>query len=175
MKGEFVLPVSIGLANALRRTLLDDLLRWAPEYVDVKKNTTCQTDEFIAHRIGLVPFRRVGNGDTMTVHVKGRNFFASDLTGPAFEPLHDLTIMNLNRDQEFEAVVKFAHHPGAKHARYKMCSGVAIQKLDNHSHRLVFETLDERDPKEVLSEAIERLHLRVDDALQQLSSVEVTS
>lgn len=171
MKGEFMLPIHTGLANAIRRTLLDDLKRWAPDHIDVGKNTTCQTDEFIAHRIGLVPFRRIGNGNTMTIHVKGRNMMASDMMGPAFEPVHDMTIMDMIEDQEFEAAVTFSEHVGSKHARYKMCSGVGIKELNNNMYRLTFETLDDRDPNEILREVIEVLNDRVDNALQQLGHV----
>ena len=51
-KGEYILPVSTGLANALRRSIIMDIEAWAPERVTFEINTSCQTDEYIAHKLG---------------------------------------------------------------------------------------------------------------------------
>ena len=84
----FALPGSVGLCNAVRRTLLSDVRTEAPASVRVVRNVTCLTDEFLAHRVGLVPFRRVGNGDTLSLDVVGpRVVTAADLVGPAFDPV----------------------------------------------------------------------------------------
>ena len=79
----FALPGSVGLCNAVRRTLLSDVRTEAPASVRVVRNVTCLTDEFLAHRVGLVPLRRVGNGDTLSLDVVGpRVVTAADLVGP---------------------------------------------------------------------------------------------
>lgn len=171
MKGEFILPVSNGCANAVRRALLDDLSTWAPCKLSVEKNTTCQTDEYIAHRIGLVPFKRVGNGNDMIIHVKGRTAWISDIKGPCFEHVHDMEVIEMNEDQELMATITFDENVGSKHARYKMCAAVGIKKLKNDMFQLVFETINEREPIEVLKEAVSKLHSRIDDSLLQLSKI----
>ena len=81
----FVIPGGIGFGNAIRRTLLSDIVTEAPCRVRVHVNTSCHTDEYIAHRIGLIPFTRVGNGDQMTLDVSGQCVVTSDMfVGPAF-------------------------------------------------------------------------------------------
>ena len=172
MKGEFILPVSNGCVNAIRRALLDDLDSWAPCKLSVEKNTTCQTDEYIAHRIGLVPFRRIGNGNDMTIHVKGRTPWVSDMKGPCFEHVHDMEIMEMNEDQELKATITFDENVGSKHARYKMCAGVGFKELNNGMFQLTFETINEREPMDALKEAVSKLHQRIDNGLLQLSEVQ---
>ena len=43
------------MANALRRIIISEVPTMAIEMVQVAENTSCLNDEFIAHRIGLVP------------------------------------------------------------------------------------------------------------------------
>ena len=50
----FSLPVELGMANAVRRALLCDVRTEAPFQVTFHENTSCETDEYIAHRLGLV-------------------------------------------------------------------------------------------------------------------------
>lgn len=46
---------NIGLANALRRLIISEVPTMAIDLVEVIDNTSCLTDEFIAHRLGLIP------------------------------------------------------------------------------------------------------------------------
>jgi len=169
-KGEYILPVSTGLANALRRSIIMDIEAWAPERVTFEINTSCQTDEYIAHRIGLIPFRKIGNGTEMNINVKGRTAMVSDLVGPSFEFVNDTEIIEMIEKQELKATVHFSQKKGKVHARYKLCSGVGIQILNNDMYKLVFETLDQQEPDDILKKAIESLHQKVDDALLQCGS-----
>ena len=122
----FVLPASCGLANAVRRTLLSDLPSWAPYEVVMRTNTSCHTDEFLAHRIGLIPFRRVGNGDEMTLRADGPGtLYARDLVGPAFEAVEGgVPVVVLGEGQCVDATVRFDERPASVHARYSQVAGV---------------------------------------------------
>lgn len=46
----------VNFANAIRRSLMEKVERYSPDRVEIEVNTTSQTDEYISHRIGLVPF-----------------------------------------------------------------------------------------------------------------------
>jgi hypothetical protein len=169
-KGSFVIPGGTGFCNAIRRTLLSDLTAEAPYEVEIRCNTTCQTDEFIAHRIGLVPFRRVGNGDMLELMVDGRSAFASDLRGNCFEACADVEIMQMEQGQKLDLVVRFDEQLGSKHARYVMCSAVGMERIDNDGrHRITFETIDDSDPKVMMRRSLDALETRVNDALLDLS------
>lgn len=55
-----MIGVDISMANALRRTVLGDIVNMSFNYepnktITINKNTTALHDEFISHRIGLIP------------------------------------------------------------------------------------------------------------------------
>lgn len=168
----FDVPGDIGLANALRRTLLSDLEAWAPCSVLFRVNTSCQTDEFLSHRIGLIPFRRVGNGDDMTLKKTGGIVTARDVTGCAFEAVHpEIEIMDLGDSSSLDMTIHFDKRRASSHARYSTCAAVGMRQLSRDNHRITFELHDERmRAADVMLRAIDCLEGRVDRALLQLAS-----
>jgi DNA-directed RNA polymerase alpha subunit len=172
-KGEYYLDLPVGTVNAVRRALIMDIEAWAPDTVTFTRNSSCQTDEYIAHRIGLIPFVKVGDGDTMEISVKGRTLRASDLTGPAFKIVKDVEIIEMNEEQEITATVFFKLKCGHVHARYKMCSAVSMQILQNGMYKLCFETLNDEEPDAVLRKAICAIDSKIDRALSDVGNLEV--
>ncbi|KAI9299263.1 hypothetical protein K502DRAFT_322457 [Neoconidiobolus thromboides FSU 785] len=51
----FMKECDLSLANALRRTIISDVPTLAIDMVEIESNTSVLVDEFLAHRLGLVP------------------------------------------------------------------------------------------------------------------------
>lgn len=167
----FSLTANVGFCNAVRRTLLHDLKSYSPYQVEVRENTSCQTDEFLAHRIGMIPFRRVGNGLEMTLRAEGpASVRASELVGPGFEAVHapSVEVIRLGRGQSIDLTVRFDCQSSSKHARYCKVQAVGMRPK-NGQIELRFSTMDGSDPSVLLSDALDHLDQRVEHALAGLS------
>lgn len=166
----FLIPGHVGFSNALRRTLLSDLHTEAPHSVRMKLNVTCHTDEYIAHRVGLIPFRRVGNGDELTLNATGPCVVTSkQFSGPSFQPIHpDIELLYLDTGHELHLDVVFDIQAAGKHARYSPCCAVGmIPRRD--AYILSFGSNDHRTPEELLNEGFDHLAHRIDRALLLLA------
>ena len=129
--GRFRLEGGPGLRNAVRRALLSDLEAWAPCECTFRVNTSCQTDEFLAHRIGLVPFRKTGGDVTeLTLRAQGpATVTAADLVGGGFEAVHgaQLELMVLaDAEQRLDLTVRLERRRAATHARHALCAAAGL-------------------------------------------------
>ena len=168
----FRIPGHVGLCNALRRTLLSDLETEAPTSVRMLKNVTCHTDEYISHRIGLIPFRRVGNGNTLALNVTGPCAVTCEaFTGPAFEPIHrGLELLYLDTGHELSMEITFDTGRASSHARYSPCYAVGMVPDGNDAHTLSFGSNDNREPQRLLRDSFDHLDARIDRALLLLAN-----
>lgn len=166
---ELVATGNSQIPNALRRALLSDVPRIAPSHVRIRKNTSCQSDEFIAHRIGLIPFSSRGGGGseergsewTASLCVHGRTAMSDDIVCDLFEPLTDVPIMMLGCGQTLDLDISFKRGTGADHARFSHVSAVSFRKDDSTCVRLSFETATD-DALTQLKSAVESLIDRID-------------
>ena len=77
--------------------------------------------------------------------------------------------MHLAPGQVLDLSVRFDRRRAGVHARYSLCAGVGMQRVDGDGrYRLCFETLDGTPPREALLEALDALEGRVDGALVAL-------
>jgi hypothetical protein len=167
----FSIPGGVGLCNALRRTLLSDIETEAPTTVTVVRNVTCHTDEYLAHRIGQVPFRRVGNGSTMRLCATGPCSVTTDaLVGPAFAPVHaHLPFVELGDGHALEMEVHLSTGKAREHARFSPCFAVSLREGDDGRMCLSLGSNDHRTPEELLLDALTHMDKRVERALQGLA------
>ena len=173
---EVVLEGGPGFCNAFRRALISEISTWAPCTITIRRNTSCQTDEYIAHRIGLIPFRRIGPSNELSVHVKGRTVLGSDFVG-GFEAVHpNIEVIVLGANSEFDATILFDKQKACTHARYGACAAVGMVKVDNAGrHKISFELHDNTlAAKTICLEALDALDKHVENAFLQLATQDGT-
>lgn len=158
---------AVGMANALRRALMSDVVNYAPKEVHIRKNTTCQTDEYIAHRIGLIPFRRTSEGleGGLSIAVAGREATASDLTGTAYYAPVDIPIVRMIEHQELDLDVVFTSGTGGDHVKFSHVGKVGYNVVRDDCVELRFEVITDESPLSYLERAIDALHRRVSETV----------
>lgn len=163
----------VHLANSIRRSLLSDIESYSPLNVTFEENTSCQPDEYIAHRIGLIPFidpRFAEDVDpyekTMTFDVSEESMYAHHLEGP-FEPTFDIPIIKLITGQKVKGSVKFKKDCGATHSRFCPVSAVGYE-IQRDKIVFTFESINGENPIEHLHNAIKKLQNRLGNITYQM-------
>ena len=129
---------SIGLANLLRRFILGKVKVFAIDRITVYENTTHYFDEFIAHRLGLVPLKTPTKykGDervVFTLDVVGpKKVYSRDLkfNDPVVKPVYDnipLFEIGENSSLRLEGIAVLGD--GSRHAKFQ--AGTAHYNLDD--------------------------------------------
>jgi len=135
--------ITPAFANALRRSMLEDVPVMAIEHVELHKNSSVMYDEMIAHRLGLVPLttdlksyvlpkdcKCEGEGCArcqvkLSLKAKGPGIvLISEMksTDPHIKPVFaDMPIVKLLKGQqlEFEATAQLGR--GSDHAKWQPC------------------------------------------------------
>lgn len=156
----------IEFSNAIRRTVISETTSYAPSEVDIEINTSCQTNEYIAHRIGLIPFCQKGLSDdvTVTLHVKDRSATSDDIVGDA-KSHKKITIMKMMIGQELKLKVHFKKGNGSIHSRW--CPIAACSHyIDDNDPSLIhfkFEMINDTDPIEVMKNAFLNLNKKLEN------------
>lgn len=123
--------------NTIRRLVIDEVPSMAIEEVEVHKNDSALYDEFIAHRLGLVPLttdlknytfpvegeiRDARSEVELTIQKKGEaEVVSGDLQSkdPAIAPVFDnIMLTKLLEGQEFELVCRAILGKGKDHAKF---------------------------------------------------------
>src|SRR3989338_9111589 len=152
--------ITVYLANALRRTVINEVPSMAIEDVEFRKNNSLLYDEMIAHRLGLIPLKTdlksynlpeectcKGEGcakcqAVATLKVKGpKMVLASELKfkDPAIKPAFpDMPIVLLLKNQELELEATAVLGKGKVHSKwipahvhYKYKPVIEIGKVTN--------------------------------------------
>ena len=169
-----------GFANAVRRALIADVEAWAPCTVEFETNTSCANDEFLAHRIGQIPFVKFGPGTSTAIleAVGPCVVTAAHISGDDFRPVHpEIELIPLrDAQQRLKLKVSFDMQKGSTHARYAICSGVGMRRLDDGDDEweIQFSTNDGADPTCIMARALDALEEKVDRALAALDAQPVT-
>lgn len=164
-KCEIQFRTTTALPNALRRALMNDVETYAPNEILIHANTSSQTDEYIAHRIGLIPFVRTDAPlSEMSLHVTGRLASTRDLTGDGFRPVHETPIVRLIEEQTLHIDIRFAKGTAVTHTKHSQIGPVAYSKTGDETV-ISFETINETCPLDYALAALNSLTQRIDDTM----------
>ena len=130
-------------ANALRRTIVNEVPTMAIENVEFLKNSSALYDEMVAHRLGLIPLKTDLKGYTLPAECtcKGEGCAKCQLTGtlrvkevksptmvlaselkfsdPAIKPIHpEMPIVLLLKNQEIECEFTASLGKGKEHSKW---------------------------------------------------------
>jgi len=154
-------------ANALRRALISDIKTIAPHKVVIKENTSCQTDEYICHRIGLIPFLKQMEDidfekDCLSLNVSNETPKTSDLQGEKFKTKYDVDIIKLIDGQTLNLEIYFNEGSGQDHARYSPIAAVGYE-LQDKKIKFTFESINGECPTSHLKKALSSLQNRLNN------------
>ncbi len=147
-KVSFTLPMSISLANAIRRSVIE-IPVLAIDECDVYKNDSALYDEIIAHRLGLIPLKnqklKKDEKIELKLKVKGTEggvFITSKELGE-LSVYNDIPIVYLDKGQTLEIVSRARVGTGLEHAKfipglfsYKKLAKIKIGKNAEHAIEL---------------------------------------
>ncbi len=172
---EFEIETPSNIPNALRRALLSDIQTIAPDTVTFRKNTSCQTDEFIAHRIGLIPFKAINldadmSSNKTTLTVKDRTAMARDIVSDAYVPCTDMPVMKMAPGQELDLDITFKTGTGSDHARFSQVGAVSYKIDDRGVTHMGFDVITDDNPLVHLHAALETLLARIENTIYFVES-----
>ncbi len=157
--------VTPGFANAIRRAAINSVKAFAIDKVTFYENTTAMFDEYIAHRIGLVPIRTPSKGYSETDEI----VFTLDATGPRTiyskeleskdkdirVANEDIPLMKLAEGQRLRIECKAIIGNLSKHAKFQ--PGLVTYEQDKSNYNFYVESFGQMPPKEIINKAFEAI------------------
>ncbi len=150
-------------ANALRRAAINSVPCFAINSITFYENTSAVFDEYIAHRIGLIPINTPAKGYTE----KDEILFTLDATGPktvyskelkgADEDVQvanpDIPIIKLGEEQRVRIDGKAIMATGQKHSKFQ--AGLVTYDKKGDDYEFYVEAFGQMPPKEIINKALE--------------------
>jgi len=117
------MDVNYSLANAIRRSIEEiDIL--AVDEVEIFANDSALYDEYLSHRIGLIPLKtdkRMGESTKVEMKLKKKGpcwVYSGDLKGAGKVVYENIPITLLEEGQEIELIATATLGKGVQHAKY---------------------------------------------------------
>ena len=166
--------------NTLRRMAMSRVKCFAIEKVTFYENTSAIFDEYIAHRIGLVPILTPPKGYTDSDEI----LFTLDVSGPATVYSKDLIssdkevrvanenipLIKLADGQKLRIESKAVLGEARRHAKFQ--PGLAtFETINDTSFKFYIETFGQMPPKEIAFKAIESIKEDAKELKKELKKI----
>ncbi len=159
------------MVNAIRRAAMNAVKTFAIDKITFYENTTAMFDEYISHRIGLVPIKTPSKGYSDTDEV----VFTLDATGPKTVYSGDLEasdkdvrvaneaipIIKLAEGQKLRIECKAVMGTGARHSKFQ--PGLATYDKEKEAYNFYVEPFGQMPPKEIVNKAFEAIKEELKD------------
>ena len=126
---KFELTADTALANAIRRVVMQDVACFAVEDVSIYENGSVLFDEFLAHRLGMLPIRsdakgyKLGDSVKMVLQKEGPcTVYSKDIksTDPKTEVVDKkIPLTKLTKGQKLKLEMKAVMHSGREHVKWQ--------------------------------------------------------
>ena len=167
--------VSTSFMNALRRYVIAYVPTLAIDTVTVYENTTHMFDEFIAHRLGMVPIKtpaRLSEDEevVLTLDVQGPKIvYSGDLkSSTASVPVKEnILLFTLEEGYSLRAECKAKVGTGHKHAKFQP-GLAAYEQTGDDSFSFFVESFGHMPAKKLLTVALDKIGDACDDLTASL-------
>jgi len=167
-------------ANAIRRVIMSEIPVLAIDEVDFYENTSALFDEYIAHRIGLIPIKAdlgIEKGKskvTFSIDCKGPcTVYASNLktkdkeAKPAYERI---PIMKLGEGQSLRLEGIAREGIGKEHAKFQPCfCSYKQHKTDPTTFEFEVESFGNMPPKKLLEKTLKIITNKAEELKKQVT------
>jgi len=152
-----------GVANAIRRSVSGSIACFAIDKITFYENTSAMFDEYIAHRIGLVPITTPTSG----YNEKDEILFTLEATGPSTVYSKELVsadkevtvanekipLIKLGADQKIRVECKAIMGVGTKHSKFQP-GFVTYEESEDGSFSFQVESFGQMSPAEMITKAV---------------------
>lgn len=158
-------------ANAVRRSAMNAVSTFAIDRVTFYENTSAIFDEYIAHRLGLIPLHTPSKG----YGEKDEILFTLDATGPKTVysselessdkeikvAIDNIPVIKLGEGQRLRLDGKAILGQGKRHSKFQ--AGLVTYEEKNGDYNFYIETYGQMPPKEILNKAFDAIKEELKD------------
>ncbi|MGI0100371.1 MAG: DNA-directed RNA polymerase subunit D [Candidatus Micrarchaeaceae archaeon] len=150
-------------ANALRREAINHVKCFAIDTVTFYENSGAIFDEYIAHRIGLIPIKTPSSGYSeedevlLTLEAEGpKTVYSKDLDckDKDVKVANDgIPIIKLAPEQRLRIDCKAIMGTGSRHSKFQP-GIITYEQVDDSTFNFYVETFGQMPPKEIVNKAL---------------------
>lgn len=162
MELDFILTADISIANAIRRTIIDNIPSLAIDTVCIEENDNkLMSDEILAHRLGQIPlvYKTMGSYKISLHEVGPKKIYSGDIKfSEGIEPVSkNILLMEIKKNETIKLTGEINEGTGSQHAKWSVSCGVYYIQLEKNKYKFHVETNGTYTAYEVVIKSLEIL------------------